>query len=353
MSDQILIEKMEDNQYNAGPKARRDIFAFLSEQGYEYTEMFKRSDNIFSMLLHITSAIDSIYYKVNMGDMIIIQYPYRLVLFNYIIKRLRKICNKKGSKIVVIIHDVHYLRKDINKFQSLNKCCQDEIKAFNNADYIISHNKSMTKNLIKNGCTAIIKEQGIFGYKYYGITKHQTFDPNKIKIIIAGNLSKKKSGFIYTCPEASNVIFNLYGSGYEKQDKHSIIYNGAFPPDKLIDNLDGNFGLVWDGPTFKTCGGNYGKYLRYNSPHKLSLYIAAGLPIIIWNEAALANFVETNNIGLCISSLNQITTVLSNLTAKNYNDMVKNVSKLRYSILNGINLKNVILHIHKDICDHM
>ena len=34
---------------------------------------------------------------------------------------------------------------------------------------------------------------------------------------------------------------------------------------------------MWDGPSPDTCAGVYGAYLRYNNPHKTSLYLAAGL----------------------------------------------------------------------------
>ena len=33
-------------------------------------------------------------------------------------------------------------------------------------------------------------------------------------------------------------------------------------------------------------------YLRINNPHKTSLYLACGIPIITWNKAAIAQYVR-------------------------------------------------------------
>lgn len=56
----------------------------------------------------------------------------------------------------------------------------------------------------------------------------------------------------------------------------------------------------------ETCSGSYGKYLRINNPHKVSLYIAAGIPVVIWKEAALCSLIEENALGFGISSLDEL-----------------------------------------------
>lgn len=51
--------------------------------------------------------------------------------------------------------------------------------------------------------------------------------------------------------------------------------------EELPGALVQSFGLVWDGNSMDTCTGNYGSYLRINDPHKVSLYLSSGLPIIV------------------------------------------------------------------------
>ena len=50
-------------------------------------------------------------------------------------------------------------------------------------------------------------------------------------------------------------------------------YKGKFSPEN-ISFIEGNWGLVWDGDQLETCHGKLGEYLRINSSHKISLYIA-------------------------------------------------------------------------------
>ena len=58
-----------------------------------------------------------------------------------------------------------------------------------------------------------------------------------------------------------------------------------------------------------------GEYLQYNAPHKMSLYIRCGLPIIVWEKAGLAPFVKKNNVGICISSLTELEDILPKISA--------------------------------------
>lgn len=63
-----------------------------------------------------------------------------------------------------------------------------------------------------------------------------------------------------------------------------MIWHGSFKPEESPEHLQG----VWDGDSVDTCAGNTGAYLRYNNPHKTSLYLACGMPVIVWKEAAIA-----------------------------------------------------------------
>ena len=58
--------------------------------------------------------------------------------------------------------------------------------------------------------------------------------------------------------------------------------------------MEGSFGLVWDGISVETCAGVYGEYLKVNNPHKTSLYLASGIPVIIWKEAAWLSLLNAN-----------------------------------------------------------
>ena len=138
--------------------------------------------------------------------------------------------------------------------------------------------------------------------------------------------------------DVSGVGLNLYGINFDETafvGKENVTYQGAFPPDDLPANLEGTFGLVWDGPVGSTCAGNTGAYLKYNNPHKTSLYLACNLPVIIWSEAALASFVTENGLGLAVESLDQIAGAVSRLTAEDYAAMAANARRMGGKIRDG------------------
>ena len=107
-------------------------------------------------------------------------------------------------------------------------------------------------------------------------------------------------------------------------------------------NLKGAYGLVWDGDTAKTCSGIFGDYLRINNPHKTSLYLACGIPIITWNKAAIAQYVRKNRVGITVSSLDEINEKLKDVSKDEYNLMRKNAKKCSERVRRGYYLKKAI-----------
>ena len=101
---------------------------------------------------------------------------------------------------------------------------------------------------------------------------------------------------------------------------------------ELPDKIEANLGLIWDG-NFDDSDENVGfkKYTKYNNPHKLSCYIAAGLPVIVWEKAAIADFVNKYNIGYTISKIYDI----NEIDLSDYNQKLANISKLQQEVRNG------------------
>ena len=123
----------------------------------------------------------------------------------------------------------------------------------------------------------------------------------------------------------------MYGKGLEADkilNKEYFSYNGFLPADQLISSVQCDFGLVWDGDSYEACTGNYGEYLRYNNPHKVSLYVRCHLPLIIWEKAALAPFIKEKEIGICINSLEELDGKLEKLTVDDYFKMKSRVIEI-------------------------
>ena len=204
----------------------------------------------------------------------------------------------------------------------------EEFEFLKASSYLIAPNKYMRKFLEDKNVTVQMGELEIFDYLISEEIENKILKKkvsSKNSIVIAGNLSKEKSAYIYLLP--MNLNFELYGVNYiEDKDSQSenINYNGSYMADKLPAVLNGRFGLVWDGSSIETCEGGYGKYLMYNNPHKVSLYLVSEIPVIIWEKAALASFIVENKIGFTINSLNDINEKLKGLSDEEYKVMKQN-----------------------------
>ena len=167
-----------------------------------------------------------------------------------------------------------------------------------------------------------------------------------MEVAFAGNLSAEKSAFLYKLPPLLNdtVLLKLYGNGYCEIKSNHVQYNGVFSAQKLPAALDTNFGLVWDGYSTETCEGSYGLYLALNNPHKVSLYLAAGIPIIIWSGAALADFIVGNGLGISIASLMELSRTLADITQSDYQTMRINAQNESKKIRTGY-------YFHRVMCE--
>jgi len=82
--------------------------------------------------------------------------------------------------------------------------------------------------------------------------------------------------------------------------------------------------------------------LRYNSPHKASLYIVSGLPLIVWKESAIYELVKEYNIGFGVYSLTELDEKLAQITEDAYKTWKMNIITLAEKLTTGQNLKEVL-----------
>ena len=95
-----------------------------------------------------------------------------------------------------------------------------------------------------------------------------------------------------------DVKVNLYGMNYDTELDacENIHYYGSFAADEIrISSIRVWSGLGWR--QYQWMSGEAGQYVRYNNPHKLSLYLSSGLPVVIWENAAEAEFVKRYGLG--------------------------------------------------------
>lgn len=350
-----ICEGKPNGDYNASTKARSDVEKILEKQGYKkffVPTKYGVKENKLLKLLQLLSYVRNKYIweeslsNLKSGDIVILQYPVLNTVIG--LEKILKKAKKNGIKVIAIIHDLDSLRyKPEYQGKLLCKRVQREDKKVLKAcTKIIAHNNKMKEVLIELGNEPekiIVLE--LFDY----LCDIELKEISRVKdepIIIAGNLSKEKAGYLKNLKNIKNVNFNLYGIGYKKEENEkNIEYKGAFLPDELLNNLYGSYGLVWDGNSIEKCKGGYGEYLKYNNPHKVSMYIAAGIPVIIWKEAALSKLIQENKIGFVISSLQELSEKFKKITDEEYNEYLKNARKYSKKVRDGYFLSNAIQNI--------
>lgn len=317
----------------AGSKAPSDIKSIARNMGYQVINIHpirgeEGTDTRVWSTIQNKEDWEKCYELISENSILLLQHPFwqRQEDREKTIKNLKQ---EKKVKIISFIHDVEKLRGIF-----LNDDMQHEFDfMLNNADVFIVHNARMAAFFEEQG----VKQEKIVILGIFDYLSHKVSDKSfENSINIAGNLDTQKSGYISKLKELSDVKIHLFGPNYIKNiDNDNIIYHGSFPMDLIANQLCGGFGLVWDGSELEACTGPNGNYLRYNNPHKLSLYLASGIPVFIWSGAAEAEFVKEHGVGVTISSLYDVPQILQNMTKERYNQYLMAVNEIAGQLREG------------------
>lgn len=339
----VREQQKRESEFNAGSKARNDIDTILIKEGYKplvaNSELDESQGSLKKIWLQFSrfSEWKKCVKNLNSGDTVVVQYPVRnhTLFFGIVLKAVKK----KNVKIVGIIHDLESLRLAISENSPIISKIRfkyEELSALKYFDMIIVHNEHMRKAIHEFFSVPMDKMVNleIFDYLYEPADdeEHAIFGG---PVLIAGNLDKNKCGYIYNLPK--DVRFDLYGANYDESSSQgeNVRYIGIVKPDELPGVLKGCYGLVWDGPTSDSCKGVFGEYLKYNNPHKASLYLASGIPIIVWKDSALADFVKKHECGMVVESLYNVKREITLLNSEVYKEKVKKVKNIQKRLISG------------------
>ncbi len=255
-----------------------------------------------------------------------VQYPLTNVFWIILpILRLKQV------QITMLVHDVE-------SYRATGIMDPKETKKLNCATHLVLPSKAMEDLLRSTG----LKVQNIH-YHYlwpyllpldYKMGTLPT-QGKPLQVIFAGNLSK--STFLYHFPRLQNSTYHirLYGGGYSPDMALDgfVSYYGSFNPNTPL--IEGDWGIVWDGYSLEACAGEAGEYLRISAPHKLSLYLSVGIPVIVWKEAAIAEFVESNHLGIAVSNLYEVEARLKEMSEDEYASIKADVHCMAMKIRSG------------------
>jgi len=307
--EKIVIDYVYKNYFSARSKAREDVNIIAKNHGF--TPFLINTRTTTEQAQSNPSAIKRLFYNIRKlfifirsvatikrGTLVLLQYP--LSPFGDMFTSIFCSCLKrKKCHLVLLVHDITHVRATGEKFDST------EVKIFNTASELILHTPQMQKLMKENGVDRPSRLLWLFDY-LTDETPSQDRNPDNADLVAYAGSRGINSMFMRKLTEVPYKGIELHLYGREPLDIEVypdwLKYIGRFDPDNVTKLTEG-WGLTWDGDGIDALRGPLGNYVKYNSPHKVSLYIAAGIPVIVSKESALADFVEENKLGIAIPSL--------------------------------------------------
>jgi hypothetical protein len=344
-----IVLRSRKKEYDVYSKINQDfemLFQKCSKIHYIGARRRGKKKYIFQMVNGISLFL-RLFFVAKINDYIICYYPFEKI-YTLIILFLKKI---KGIKTAVIIEDVNFIRygQDRTDAEYIKGC-----KELQRHDVILAQSSNFIKKM-QNDISSIMISFDVFPF---GIDKEKrqttlkTWNKENIKICYIGNL--RKAPFLM---EVAPQAYKMYLCGTINEELLQYVSSAVninYIGEYIDNNTNGNaiadydFGLVWDGNNVDiekdTTG--LGQYLRYSAPYKFSNYLANGLPVIVWENSAMAEFVEKNNVGICIKNVLELEQ-LKNLSAKEYSVIRENAIKISERIVNGEDFMYAIEKITK------
>lgn len=320
-----LKERIPENgQIYRDEKGRNDIEEILRATGFYEVTIDGSPDVSFGAYRQTRNDFEAL----GKGDILIVQLP--VMTSSIIMRRLLSSLRKRGVQVFLFIHDMrHFLENNA----SLCKFCEGVVVNNERSAMELIKQKLDIKKIIPLGLFDYIIPDSISG----SCGEYSLKSP----VVVAGKLTREEAGYLYHLPD--NCSFRLYGEGYEGKFENNVEFGGDYLPNDLPYMLKGSFGLVWDGTSPMTCLGIAGETMKIKNPLQLSLYLASGMPVIVWSESAIADFVVQKGCGFTISSLAEIGYRINAMSEKTYNKMRKGAEDVGIPMRDGCYTRRVIL----------
>lgn len=324
---------------NAGDKAKTDIEKVMDGLGYVNIGLpqSRIKNSVKAYFITLASVLRGVS-RLRRGDTLVVQYPLKKY-YDFVVNQALR----RGARVVTVIHD-------LGSFRRKKLSVKEEIDRLQRSSVIVVHSEAMLEWLRSHGVTVPMVVLGLFDY----LSDTRAPKPpvpwtGKPRLMFAGSLSPANNGWIYKLAESSpDIELILYGGDFDQaRSRANIELKGFVGSDTLIATAEGEYGVVWYGDSLDEGAGALGEYLRYNAPHKTSLYLRCGLPVIIWEKAALAEIVKRLGVGICVPSLRDIGRVLAAVTPERYALMRENAAIVSAKLSKGYFITEALTEAEK------
>lgn len=311
---------------HGGTKAIKDVNTILLNAGWKtfYTSSDGSPFNKLKGLLQSLFVLMSMA-RENVFFLQLPQYGFVKGLVTYFILR--------RFKTVVLLHDIDRLRH-------VKGGTSEHI--VHHADYLISTGKlheflPPTKKLPHT--------VQLEAWDYLLTATREISVVQSGQVIYAGSMGPRKSIGIFR-PEVERIPLVLYGTLDEPEKKRSSdIYKGAFNPDDPAIDIDVAWGLIWEGGREQHNALIGNDYEKINQPHKLSFYLACGIPVIVWSGAHIATYVREKKCGIVIATLADMQSSIAHITAAEFAQFRNNARAIGQRLREGRALRAALAQL--------
>lgn len=282
-------------------------------------------------MLH--ARLDGIMASVSFGeeDIVILQLPtWNGIAFDEVF--VRKLNAYRKIKMIFFIHDVTPLMFEENRY-----LLRRYVDLYNQADLIILPSKAMCDFLRTEGLTV----QKVVVQRMWDciVSLDDVVPPRFGKIFnFASDVNQKKFSFVKEW-KYDDVRLAVTARAGAWEHGANVELLGWFHNDHLLANAlrkSGGFGLVWTEDFL--CR----EYMKLNANYKLSLYLAAGLPVAVHKSIPEAGLVFRENLGITADSLDGAVEKTQNMDEKAYHQMAENVGRFGNLLREGYFTKKAL-----------
>lgn len=306
----FVSELYPNARYQAGT-LREDIETILREEGYVLLKLPNSTGFIGKLNLYL--SVITLLFQIPSKSCCFFHFPLR----SRAIRVLQAGLRFKRVNSIAFIHDLDGIRDQSDKLKTR------DIRQLDSFTILIAQTEVMKVWVQSNtGHTKIL----VLGmYDYLSDMRPRICTDKNEGVAFAGNL--KKAPFVHFLGKITGINWFIYGDGQKLDSSPNIHTMGTVDPRKLPARIRGSFGLIWDGDEIGNCTGQ-GAYLKYNIPHKAALYLRSGLPVIVWKQSGIAEWVTETKTGILIDHIEQTEELIHNTSNETYQAMAANCRKI-------------------------
>lgn len=259
------------------------------------------------------SLIETILRPVQPRDLVVVQFPlweqldFQAEFIDYL-KRIKQI------KVIALVHEVPtwLYADDGDRSVIKNDFWFTQLRKF---DLLVVANEKQARRLVKDEIDIPMVSLQLWDYPYAGPLQEKQFRKQLHYISDQAVTALDYRG-------STPIMFYNTEVDEKVANNPSVKHIVGLARDNLIAELADGFGLVNTVNITEATNPNVVRNSQYNDPIELSMYLAAGMPVVVPDSSAHAQLVKQHHLGLVIHDLNEIDEALSHMTIADYQEMV-------------------------------